>query len=62
MAEIKQTKRAGRVLHEAMNCCKEYRHEFIMPEHLLLELADENIFSRTLSNYYPLLPFAEQIE
>ena len=62
MAEIKQSRRAARVLHDTMKCCKEYRHEFVMPEHLLLVLADEDNFSRTLSNYAHLLPFAEQIE
>ena len=62
MAEIKQSRRAARVLHDTMKCCKEYRHEFVMPEHLLLVLADEDNFSRTLSSYAHLLPFAEQIE
>ena len=44
MAEIKQTERAARVLSDAMACCREYRHEFIMPEHLLLTLIDDSNF------------------
>ena len=41
MAEIKQTERALRVLNDTMKCCKDYRHEFIMPEHLLMVLVDD---------------------
>ncbi|MBR2778069.1 MAG: ATP-dependent Clp protease ATP-binding subunit ClpA [Prevotella sp.] len=62
MAEIRQTKRAAEVLRSALDCCKEYRHEFVMPEHLLLALTDEENFSRALSDYAHLLPFAEEIE
>ena len=51
MAEIKQTERAAAVLHDTMQCCKEYRHEFIMPEHLLYVLLDENHFDTALSRY-----------
>ena len=62
MAEIKQTRRAGQMLHEAMKCCRRYRHEFVMPEHLLLVLTDEPNFSRTLNIFYPSGSFAEHIE
>ena len=62
MAEIKQTDRAAKVLRETMACCKEYRHEFVMPEHLLLVLTDESNFSKVLNNYYPSVAFAEHIE
>ena len=62
MAEIKQTERAGRVLKDTMNCCKEYRHEFVMPEHLLLVLTDDDCFSRILDNFYPIGTFAERLE
>ena len=48
MAEIKQTKRAATVLKETVDCCKEYRHEFIMPEHLLMVLIDEFSFGHML--------------
>ena len=50
------------MLHEAMKCCREYRHEFVMPEHLLLVLTDESNFSRTLNIFYPSGSFAEHIE
>ena len=29
------------MLNKAYECCKEYRHEFIMPEHLLLVLIED---------------------
>ena len=62
MAEIRQTERAARVLNKTMKCCRSYRHEFVMPEHLLLMLTDEPCFSRTLSIYYPSISVAEDIE
>ncbi|MBQ8948996.1 MAG: ATP-dependent Clp protease ATP-binding subunit ClpA [Prevotella sp.] len=62
MAEIRQTERAAQVLRETMKCCKEYRHEFIMPEHLLLVLVEDYNFSRTLSAYYPPESLAERVE
>ena len=36
------------MLNRAYECCKAYRHEFIMPEHLLLELTDEFNFNAAL--------------
>ena len=62
MAEIKQTKRAVGILHEAMKCCREYRHEFVMPEHLLLVLTEEPNFSHTLSIFHPSGSLAEDLE
>ena len=62
MAEIKQTERAARVLKDTMDCCKDYRHEFVMPEHLLLVLADEFCFDRTLNIFYPIENFVERLE
>ena len=62
MAEIKQTERAARVLKDTMDCCKDYRHEFVMPEHLLLVLADEFCFDRTLNIFYPIESFVERLE
>jgi len=52
MAEIKQTLRASRMLNKAYECCKDYRHEFIMPEHLLLVLIDEFNFNAALNIFY----------
>ncbi len=62
MAEIKQTKRAATLLKETVDCCKEYRHEFIMPEHLLMVLIDEFSFGRIFNNYADLQTLAEKLE
>jgi len=52
MAEIKQTERASRILNKALQCCMDFRHEFIMPEHLLLTLLDESNFHAALNIFY----------
>ena len=62
MAEIKQTERAARVLKDTMDYCKDYRHEFVMPEHLLLVLADEFSFYKILNIFYPIERFVERLE
>ena len=62
MAEIKQTKRAATVLKETVDCCKEYRHEFIMPEHLLMVLIDEFSFGHIFNIYADLPALAEKLE
>ena len=62
MAEIKQSKRTVKILHETMECCKEYRHEFIMPEHLLLVLTEETTFSGTLSIFHPIDLLIDDLE
>ena len=62
MAEIKQTKRAATVMKETVDCCKEYRHEFIMPEHLLMVLIDEFSFGHIFNNYADLQTLAEKLE
>ena len=62
MAEIRQTERASKVLNDTMKCCKEYRHEFIMPEHLLFVLTDEFNFNRMFNIFYPIETFVERLE
>ena len=62
MAEIRQTKRARKALKDTMVCCKEYRHEFLMPEHLLFVLTDEFNFNRALNIFYPIENFVERLE
>ena len=62
MAEIKQTERTKMVLNETMKCCKDYRHEFIMPEHLLWVLIDEFNFNKALNIFYPIEEFVERLE
>ena len=62
MAEIRQTERAAKVLRDTMKCCKEYRHEFVMPEHLLLVLLDDFNFSKALEIFYPIEDLGERLE
>ncbi len=50
MTEIKHTERASNVLNNAIECCKSLRHEFVMPEHLLRALIDDEIFRLTIDN------------
>ena len=62
MAEIKQTLRASRMLNKAYECCKEYRHEFIMPEHLLLVLIEDFNFNAALNIFYSPYQLEERIK
>ena len=62
MAEIKQTERASRILNNALECCKSYRHEFIMPEHLLLVLIEDDNFNAALNIFYSPQVLAERVE
>ena len=50
------------MLNDTMKCCKEYRHEFIMPEHLLFVLTDEFNFNRMFNIFYPIETFVERLE
>ncbi|MBQ2208727.1 MAG: AAA family ATPase [Prevotella sp.] len=52
MAEIRQTERAARILHTAMEYCRNDRNEFVSPEHLLLAMMRDEIFVHTLSDFY----------
>ena len=51
MAEIRQTERAARILHIAMEYCQKDRNEFITPEHLLLAMMRDETFVNTLTDY-----------
>ena len=51
MAEIKQTERAARTLHIAMEYCRKGRNEFISPEHLLLAMLRDETFVRSLDEF-----------
>ena len=51
MAEIKQTERAARILHIAMEYCQRYRNEFVSPEHLLLAMMRDETFVHTLGDF-----------
>ena len=61
MPEIKQTKRAAKMLSDTMKCCKGYRHEFVMPEHLLMVMMDDNEFYNTMDTYYSADLFQDRI-
>ena len=52
MAEIKQTERAAKVLHIAMEYCRKGRNEFVTPEHLLLAMLRDENFVQTLNDFY----------
>lgn len=62
MPEIKQSERASRLLNKALECCKSYRHEFIMPEHLLFVLIDDENFNSALNIFYSPEDLAEKVE
>ena len=61
MAEIKQTERASRILNKALEYCMEWRHEFIMPEHLLMTLLDDDNFHAALNIFYAPEVLAERL-
>ena len=61
MAEMKQTLRASRMLNKAYECCKAYRHEFVMPEHLLLALIEDFNFNAALNIFYSPYQLEERI-
>ena len=48
MAEIKYTEYTNRALNGAMKYCKQFRHQFVMPEHLLLALFEQVQFTSAL--------------
>lgn len=52
MAEIKHTELALRTLNRALEYCTLRRHEFVMPEHLLLALLDDWAFQKALGIFY----------
>jgi ATP-dependent Clp protease ATP-binding subunit ClpA len=50
------------MLNKAYECCKGYRHEFIMPEHLLLAMTEDFNFNAALNIFYNPLELEERIE
>ena len=62
MAEIRQTERAARILNKAYECCKGYRHEYIMPEHLLLALIEDFNFNAALNIFYSPFQLEERVK
>ena len=62
MAEIKQTERAAKILNKAYECCKGYRHEYIMPEHLLLALIEDYNFNAAVNIFYSPFQLEERVK
>ena len=62
MGALKQTLRASRTLNKAYECCKGYRHEFIMPEHLLLVLIEDFNFNAALNIFYSPFQLEDRIK
>ena len=62
MSEIKQTLRASRILNQAYECSKDYRHEFILPEHLLVVLTGDYNFHSALSNFFNPYQLEERLK
>jgi len=62
MSELKYTTRAAELLNDAVECCKNYRHEFVTPEHVLLALLDNDTFLTTLDEYLPQYDMAHHLE
>ena len=50
------------MLHKALECCKDYRHEFIMPEHLQLVLIEDINFNSALNIFYSPSRLEESIK
>ena len=52
MADIQQTERASKILNDTLQYCMQYRHEFVMPEHLLMRLTDDDNFRSAMNIFY----------
>jgi len=62
MPEIKYTPRAGELINDTVACCKAFRHEFVMPEHLLYQLFDNDSFCAELSTYASIQQLENEVE
>ena len=62
MSEIKHTENDSRLLGNALECCQSYRHEFIMPEHLLLVMIDDENFKSALNIFYEPQALKQRVE
>lgn len=51
MSEIKMTERMFALHHNILKYCQSYRHEFVMPEHLLCALLDDSLFCEALNRF-----------
>ena len=63
MAEIRQTEMASRLLNKAIVYSGDYRHEFIMPEHLLLVMTTDDFnFCTAIGTFCPAGTLKERLE
>ena len=63
MAEIRQTEMASRLLNKTMVISSDYRHEFMMPEHLLLVMTTDDFhFCTSIGTWCPAGTLRERIE
>jgi len=50
------------MLNKAYECCKGYRHEYIMPEHLLLALIEDYNFNAAVNIFYSPFQLEERVK
>ncbi len=62
MTQIKQTLRASHALNKAYECCRDFRHEYVMPEHLLYVLTEELNFNRALNIFYSPFQLQDRVK
>ena len=52
MPNIKQTDRLSNIFNKALYICKQYRHQFLMPEHVLYAMTSDDNFNDAIDIYY----------
>ena len=52
MSNIKQTDRLSNIFNKALYICKQYRHQFLMPEHVLYAMTSDDNFNDAIDIYY----------
>lgn len=52
MPNIKQTDRLSNIFNKALYICKQYRHQFLMPEHVLYAMISDDNFNDAIDIYY----------
>nr|MCR4853686.1 AAA family ATPase [Prevotella sp.] len=62
MPEIIKTTRLDSLLNNVLKCSTNYRHEFIMPEHLLLMLFEEDEFANALDIFADSKKLKQKLE
>ncbi len=62
MPELQYTPRAHELINDTVECCRSFRHEFVMPEHLLFQLLDDTSFSSAISTYASIQLIADRLE